>query len=77
MHLQIEGTYKCFICNTIKENSKIIKNQDGNDAICKEDFIKLCTEDTNNYVSITNPEEAEILWNGIRRDGSLPCHNNP
>ena len=77
MKTQNEGKYKCFICNTLKAGSKIIKNQDGNDAVCKEDFIKLCTDNTNDYIQIHSPEEAEKLWNGIQRDGSLPSNNNP
>jgi len=77
MHPQTEGKYKCFICNTLKDGCKIIKNQDSNDAVCKDDFIRLCTDYTENYVQIHTPEEAEKLWKGIGRDGSLPCHNNP
>lgn len=75
--LQNEGRYTCFICKTLKYSCKIIQNQDSNDAMCKEDFMKLCTEDNTNHIQIHTPKEAEDLWNNIRRDGTLPDNNNP
>lgn len=72
MKPQIEGKYKCFICNILKDHCKIIKNQDSDDAVCKEDFIRLCTDNTTDYIQIHTSEEAEKLWNGIQVDGSLP-----
>lgn len=71
MTLQNERQAECFICSALKNNCKIIKNQDENDAICKEDFIKLCTSDTENYISIHNLEEAQKLWKNIDSDGNF------
>lgn len=74
---QTERRYKCFICSKVKDCCKIIKNQDSNDAVCKEDFIRLCTEDNSNHIQIYTPKEAEDLWKNLRRDGTLPDNNNP
>ena len=78
MTLQTEMFLKCFICSKLKSTCKIIKNQDGRDAICKEDFIKLVTKNYEDFIQIMTVEEAEKTWAKIKVDGIIPdCHNNP
>jgi len=68
---QSEREAKCFVCGNLRFNCKILKNQDSTDAICKEDFIKLLINDTDDYVQICTSKEAENMWNKIDITGTL------
>lgn len=72
MSLQNERQAACFICNTLKNNCKIIKNQDSDDAICMQDFIKLLTEDTNDYPHLCSGADALYAWYNIDSKGVFP-----
>lgn len=72
MTLQTEREAVCFICSILKNNCKIIKNQDSNDAICKKDFIKLVTENYEDYIQIMTIKEANEAWRLIESDGLIP-----
>lgn len=72
MTLQTERNGCCFICGILKNNIKVIKNQDSNDAICKEDFIKLLTENYDDFIQIMTIPEAKKTWHHIKSDGIIP-----
>jgi len=72
MFLQNERAANCFICETLKNNCKIIQNQDNQDAICKEDFFKLLTEDNENFNLILTPVLARKAWTNIDSKGYFP-----
>jgi len=72
MTLQHERNANCFICRTLKNNCKIIQNQDNQDAICKEDFIELLTKDNENFNLILTPVLAEKAWKNIDSKGYFP-----
>lgn len=72
MILQTERQAKCFICNTLKPDCKIIKNQDNDDAICKKDFIKLFTKNYYDFIQIMTIDEAKNTWLSIKNDGIIP-----
>lgn len=72
MPLQNERQATCFICNTLKNNCKIIKNQNSNDAVCKDDFVKLLTEDTNDYPHLLSGADALFAWHNINSKGFFP-----
>ena len=72
MTLQIERLLECFFCKKLQKDCKIIKNQDSNDIICFEDFMKLLTEDNNNFNQILTNKEALAAWNNINSQGFFP-----